>query len=623
MKESKLNRERLLMRIDRKICGGHQVPAVLYHRLSDDGKTAEKLARGRVVMAGAKGIESAGMVLGTYGLSENSLPLFFALGTAMKICGRMIAAHTQNENGAYWDLLLSEKIGKLGLFRPAVHAALVDKGFTTEEIEKLKSLPVEVYKTELQIANETRMQNGIVPIGSGLTMIGYGDILTGGAVTLLGLCTFPVGDFFYRESDQVRAAEFRVGRSAKHTVYQRGIQNDHIGMTDKINLMSMTPEAIFALKYWLAAGGNFLAGFNGLVNGLSGFTQAFALQRERESSRRTTEMATHFIQALTSEPFIATKRRWQEHVSIYQDDPLDIKIQEGIVIRDFKARLPNGGQSGLLPINLTLEKGCSAIFRADSGTGKSSTFMAMLHLLDHEGSIHFVKNGTVNNIHRLKDPEEVAENILFVTKEAVDPTDRIADLFKNSFLYKHQDLYKKHLEKNPKKYVDLAWQTADNLLEQEIKKMRKGKRSVFPKDMLPVIIEIFEGRIKWVNSLLKEAKGNLAKKDMNSERIFSSLSAGQKERLLVTVAVKTVESGKIKAVILDEPVGHLGEANRRLQIKELKAIQEKAPLLITTHEHVDQLQTELGNCQILDLDNPNQKQEEDKEETEVECNHVL
>jgi energy-coupling factor transporter ATP-binding protein EcfA2 len=590
--------------LDRRICGENQIPALSFEKLGGDKEEAVVLAWDRIKLAIATGIEIFGRGLATFGLSSKAPPAIFGLSAGLIVASGMYRIHEKNNSGSRWSLLLLNKVSGLGPHRRAVEATLINAGIATEEVEGLFNLSNNVYNAELAGVNLQKWRDSLIPVSSGVAMSMYGDYLSALVVTILGLSSFPLGEKFYRESNVVRAAESRAGRSAKIGEYIKKVQREHIAMTDKVNFLSYTPELLFALKY-LTKSGNALPALYGFQQGLQGLTGVLNSQRIRESTKRTTEIAMHLVEAISNRPFIATPQRWREHVKEARDNDLPgVGLRNGLVIRNFTAQLPTGEKTGLAPISVEAALNSAVIIRAESGAGKSVTLMGIMHLLEHAGSIFIIKKGKKVNVHSLKGPEEVAQEILLVTDEGVNENDRVADLFKEYFLESNEGMYEAHRRKNDPLLTELAWKMADNLLEKEIEKLEKSEKGVFPKTMESVLREIRDQRNLWVSGCLSKQGGNIASEGIKPERVFSTLSAGEKRRMLVAVAEVAVLSRPRTAVILDEPLAHLDSKNRELQLRALKRIEEgKSPvaLLIVSHENIEELESSLNNCQMVEI----------------------
>ena len=98
---------------------------------------------------------------------------------------------------------------------------------------------------------------------------------------------------------------------------------------------------------------------------------------------------------------------------------------------------------------------------------------------------------------------------------------------------------------------------------------------------------------------------------------FSTLSSGEKRRLICTLALeKTKTKPQIKLLILDEPLAQLDSASIQDQIDILHQIQKlpHAPaLLIISHHHIDELTKQLSQLQLIKFDEENLHQKAFKE----------
>lgn len=378
-------------------------------------------------------------------------------------------------------------------------------------------------------------------------------------------------------------------------------------MTTRSNIFENASGAVFATKYLLDPNGKTGASYKGIRDTFSVLATPLMVQRDKESAKRHVDVAKQVIETLTSWPLIATKRRYTEHVEkqgvVIVPRP---SIENGVLIDTFKAILPSGKDTNMEPFSLAVAKGETAVLRAKSGKGKSVTLMALLHLLEHTGSVHLVTQGVAKDLHEFGSPATIAQNILLVTEEGLVGTERIADRFRALFEQTHQDLLTAHLKKWDRSMVEMAWRTADNLLEAEIRKLDDGEKSVFPAKMQPTLEEIRCVRGHWVQEELKDLDqdGPLAQSDVTPKRVYVTLSPGQKNCLNFTVAKKMIEVTAPQVVLYDEPFAHLDEENRRLQLGRLRALQESdkaVALIIVSHGNVDELTQGLPRVKIVQL----------------------
>src|SRR5258708_10524104 len=152
----------------------------------------------------------------------------------------------------------------------------------------------------------------------------------------------------------------------------------------------------------------------------------------------------------------------------------------------------------------------------------------------------------------------------------------------------HMKLLREHQDKYPDPDVlEMAWASADNLVEQEI---AKSAKSDYSKSILQDFDTRRKKRNEWVKSQLERQGGNIASK-ITPDRVFGTLSEGEKRRILVAMADVASRVGERVAIILDEPLANLDEKNKALQIKALKRIQEEhaVALIIISHDIISAL----------------------------------
>lgn len=602
--------------LDKLICGEYQIPAEEFERLTEDPVKTAELMRGRRQVLGGVALGATGVGLSTYALSNPTYAPLYALATVLTVTGNITQARASNKNGSLWSMALQEKVNELGPYTSSVEAALVDAGFAEDEIH-LASLHGDAYTTELNYVRLQLLQRILNPLSSAAGMVGYGDYALAAAISGIGLSGIPIGEAFYKESNVYRSAKQRAARAARHFPYLEQLAREHRSMTTRSNALRSVGDVMFATKYLIDPMGKTAASLKGIPEALGDLSAPLSFQRTRESAKRQVGITKQLIETLTSKPFIATRARYREHIAehgvrVISNPP----IHDGILVDSFKAVLPSGEETAMQPFSLSVEKGETAILRAESGTGKSITLMALLHLLEHSGSVHLVRGGSAKDIHTFESQAEIARHILFVTEEGLNGTDRIADRFRDLFEQTHQDLFQAHLKKWDRTMVEIAWRTADNLLETEIKKLEKGERAVFPARMWAVLEEVRSERNGWVQERLRRQDGNLARKRITPQRVYSTLSAGEKSSLNFEVAKSTIEETGVKVIIFDEPLAHLDERNRKLQLERLRALQESnraVALIIVSHGSLQELKEGLPRVNVVHM------YEDAKAEADVSC----
>ena len=572
--------------------------------MTEDPDKAAELRNGRRQLLAGVVMEAAGVGLSTYMLSDPKYAPLYAMTTVLSMAGTITQARAANQNGCVWRTALQEKVSELGAYIAPVEAALVDAGFTEEEIH-LASLPDKAYITELNYIRLELVRRLLNPLSSAAGMAAYGDEVFAGIVAGIGLAGIPLGEAFYRESNVYRAAKSRVARAAKHVRFLAQLDREHINMTTRSNVLNSVGDVVFAAKYVLDPYGKTAASLKGIPAAFGGLVTPLAFQRSRESAKRQVGVTKQVIETLTSQPFIATQARYNEHVAeqgvtVVSNPP----IKYGILIDKFKAVLPSGEDTEMEPFSLAVAKGETVVLRAESGTGKSITLMALLHLLEHTGSVHLVADGEAKDVHEFDNRAAIAKNILLVTEEGLIGTERIVDRFRALFEQTHQDLLEVHLKKWDRTMVEVAWRTADNLLEAEIKKLNDGQRSVFPAKMQTVLEEIRSVRDQWVRGQLKRQNGNLARSRITPQRVCDTLSPGEQSSLNFEVAKAMIEETTPQVVIFDEPLAHLDEKNRKLQLERLRVLQESneaVALILVSHGDLQEFIEGLPRVSVVQL----------------------
>lgn len=590
---------KVLHLLDRGICGEFQIPAFKLEELSSDSRASTKLARRRVAEAVGTFLEVAGRGIATFGISGTEPHILFFGGTLLVVAGGSLRFHTRARSGAQWSQTLQETLIGLGPHKTAAMGTLVDKGISEEELRSIGGLPQSISLAEGAHPVLSRARYVLTPMGSGIGMILAGNDIVGPLLAGTGLAAIPFGERSYKKSSR-RRAKLRLATSARHGRYVKRLLKDGSRQSDRLNISSYIPEGGLLFAYLANLGGNALQNVYGITQGARDFGNAMNIQNQREAARRDTEIATILINTISNKPFIATPQRWREHiaeagVAVFSEIP----FKNGIVIRDFRAQTPAGEYVKLAPITMEVPANGAAVLRAESGDGKTITLMGIMHLLEHKGSVCLVKDGEVIDVHSLSGPKDINENIVYIAKDDINEHDRVVDLFKTYFQESHMALFNEQMSRHQDKdMMEAAWTTADNLLEQEITKLKSESSG----SMLHDFKKLREKRNMWVKHKLHEQGGNIA--DITPDRVFGTLSEGEKRRVIVAMADVATQVRKRVAVILDEPLANLDEKNKARQIEMLRRIQERqsVALIVISHDNIPALQEGLNNCQVINLE---------------------
>lgn len=595
-------------RIDSFFCSQTQLPSTLLSNISHK-TTANYVARLRSYTLLGILLEIIGYFLITFSFFHSQSLWTLSGGISLKIIGAMVSSKCQNLSGVTWSLELQNYLKNLKTHGQEIQSILTNAGCSENEISSLSGLPSEVYQTEINSYQRSCLLNIGIPIACGLALLLNGEILTSVIIILLGLLSFPIGEHFFREHTFRNESQLRIGRSAQMSSYIREVYNDHIGLTTRINFLSQIPLIIFCFRFLWGGGSQLLAVFFGLTQGLIGLSGTLAFQRLRVSALRTTDVAKHLISILTSNSFIISPSRWLEHsLSSQTSPPSNLKGQflNGVVLLNFAAQIELQGRklNSLPPINLEIPDGGIAILQAPSGFGKSTFLLALLHLIEHSGEIYFVSEGNWINIHSMTQ-KNVESSFFFLREDCLEKNARLLDLFKDP-LQVHLKELKSEMDKNfGKTLTELAWNASDNLIEQELKNIEGGKQSLFSRDMLTSLKMMRTKRIQILSNILLESEGNLVTSRIHPERVFSSLSSGEKRRILCLIAYETAKTNCFtRLIILDEPLTHLDTENMEYQIKNIQKIQRlphPPAILLISHHFISKIKDALNNVQTINL----------------------
>lgn len=188
-------------------------------------------------------------------------------------------------------------------------------------------------------------------------------------------------------------------------------------------------------------------------------------------------------------------------------------------------------------------------------------------------------------------------------EEGIEKNARLLDVFNKPLQVYLEDLKREMKEQFGVTLTDLAWNASDNLIEQEIKHLEEGKRSVFPREMTELLRQMRQKRAAILSDIMQTAEGNLVTSRIYPERVFSTLSSGEKRRTMCLLAYEMAKThSSIRLVILDEPLTHLDTENMDFQIKTIQRIQSlpnPPALLIISHHFITTLKEHLKHVQLV------------------------
>lgn len=596
-------------------CGSTQLPASLILQITDRKQVFKKLIFLRIFVAFCFFLEIVGLFLITLGLFSQDSSSLLILGIGMKIFGGLFCAQMQNRAGVILSLELQESLKSFRTHFQEISSLLADKGCSESEISSLHNLPSDVYQSELASCRKASLSNILAPFSCCLGLLVGGEYWSAAAVITLGMLSFPIGEYFFREYSFRHDNEMRLARSAKMVSYLKEIYQKHIALTLRVNALSQLPLLLFGLRFLCKDSGHLLAVFFGMTQGLACLTGTLSFQRVRVTSLRSTQVAINLIKTLANENLIITPSRWRQHCEASKiatphlamiDFTHYDKLKSGVILQQFSAKglVKERGAQGLFPITCWIPKGGGCILQAPSGRGKTTLLAAIFHLIEHSGDLFFIENGHLENVHHME-RDFFEDSIVFFKEENIEKSARIVDLFKNIPYPEWIAIRDQARTGWGEKVASLAWDASDNLIETEIQNLLKHNPSVFPQDFVNTLQMMREARIITIETICKAAGGNLATERIFPERIFSTLSAGEKRRLLCTLSLESALLRKMtKLIILDEPLAHLDADSIQKQIESIQRfqLQPNAPaLLLISHQHIEELSEKMTASQILTL----------------------
>ncbi|MBS0621586.1 MAG: ATP-binding cassette domain-containing protein [Verrucomicrobia bacterium] len=591
-----------LFKFDQIWCGNHQIPASLLSEVSENEKFPITLALFRCFLSIAVIGELVGYFFITFGFASHRPVWMFLLGVILKIGCALTGAFFQNKSGAFLSLELQKYLDRLKTHTLEIRSFLTDKGCSELELGSLPSLSHEVYQAELNSYQKARLLNIGAPLFCGIALFINGDHLISILIILLGLLSFPLGEKFFRENTFRKESELRLGLAAQLFQYVEKVYNEHVGLATKVNLLSQLPLLLFAFRFLGGGSGDLLASFFGITQGLIGLTGTLAFQKARVSSIRTTQTATHLIHALVSPEFIMTSRRWAEHCASDKTATATSSclFTKGVMLKNFSPHVSFLKQDHF-SLSCSIPSGSICLLKAPSGKGKSTFLAALTHLIEHTGNMFFIEQARLMNVHQLT-REEFERKIFFLREENFDKNARILDLFKIVTLHEVNSLLEEMKINFNSLLVDLAWKAPDNLISQEIRNLETHTLSLFPQKMLNPLKKMREKQLAHLNALFKTGGGSLENDRIHPERNFSSLSSGERRRVLTLLALETCRcDGNISLVILDEPLTHLDYANVDWQMRTIAQLQKlpSAPaILMISHHFVEEVKDRLKADEI-------------------------
>ena len=552
-------------------CGNNMLPARYLEPFLLDVSPVASIIKCRLGIALSVLVEIFGIWVITVGLLPWVPFWVLGLGALSALASHLGATILQSHSAALWQLQLSEALRQVRLHAPQVRTMLADRGFSEIEINALQTLPVDLYNAEVHSYTRTRLLMIGVPFACSCGLLMADSRLLATAVLGLGVLSVPLTEWYFRKRVRRIDEAMRIGRITFVLSYLRRALRSHGVLMVQIQTLGQLPLVLFLVRYAFGLGGDLLASYFAITQGLRGLTNSLLLQRQRTSAHQAVEIGRHLLEALASPALLVSKPQWAHHFqeqNILSSSP----ITDGVIIQDFvvSSMFPQR----LRAISAAIPNGVCTLLEAPSGRGKTLLLLAIAHLIDHSGDLFFVSNGHAINAHLLGE-QGILNAILIRQESEIDRASRLVDQFRPYLRHRLHDRYEEMKRTWGEELTEIVWRSGDSRLARLV-----YSSEILPWEMRSSVEILRLERNKIVTQLLKSAE--LA---LSPEKSYGSLSSGEKRRVLALSALTIAQCDPEKRlIILDEPFANLDRGGMNRQADVLQRIQETGKaLLIVSH----------------------------------------
>lgn len=481
-------------------------------------------------------------------------------------------------------------------YQSIVKAHLKNEGFTDSEIGHIQNIRSIVYTSELErlfISEATKIASSI---SIALIMFLIDNAIWGVAILVTIWAIYYLKTNILSKQFDARYIIYNIANHSLNIPLIEKANLSHLFYTVGMNFIGFFGLALSALSLVFSFDLSTFAVYIGIgiaVAQLSTISSNLASRYENEVKIK---MIVCLFELMGSKNFLISKKNIDDHLA--QNSRFNAEnAPKGIYIDNFKLDLDFMKGEEIQNFNLHLKPGEIAVLKAYSGKGKTTLVNAINHKVNHSGDVIFVGN-RVENIHTYLKEGKIERFAKTFSVDEIDPNITVAELFNPVAKSKY---------KIPIRSVEL-----DQLLQDAGQDMPfsllsdfKNKTGGWIKDEVKKEVDKYLNfRNRYVNSTLSKLGGNLSHKKVSASRIFSTLSTGEKLRVVVGYAKCFVQTSSPKLVLIDEPFGQLDkEVNLTLQVNIIKEItNSKNPpsIIIISHQYIDRIKTEL-KAKVINL----------------------
>lgn len=623
----------LMMTLDRYSVGRTELPASSLRHIAETPILTD-ISMNRLGALGLQTAESVAKGLVAFGLTEKApwfsttiefpiigshtvnIPVVAVMGLVTQGASFLLKHELQNRAGFTQETVLMDAMQRFVSHRGVVESALVQAGFSKEEVEGVGQLPVAIYNGIFDTTTRTKLERVLSPLAVGMGLVVGGSETTGLALTSLSVLTDPLAKALYKVADwtgrRMRAARTLMDKIFLNNVFRK----EHLPRTRKSNAISTLP--IFSTALSLVTGTeNLLGRALGINTALLGILNLVPSLRGEESNRRLVGKTQAVVEAMRDPYYLVLPANFRKYVEEIGSKEVDVQPGFcGLVVRDLTVVTPDGKPTGINNLSFELRAGESTIFIGESGKGKSLMFGGITRVIrSGQSQVVLIEESgrqiNLNDFANGDDPmRKIEEMIIIGSLQSIEPLAQVVDLFKGIF-------NKTYIPSNELKEDLMAdflrgTRLSNSMLLAEIniwKDSNSRQRPMFADEVMKELERYYYQRLEWMAAQLDgtDVPANLRGGIIPPSRLLKDMSDGQRtQMMLFSTYKKVLDMPNVRCVLLDEPVRGLDKSTNlptALEIIErIKRIRGGIAVGIITQDKIEELSA-ATKSPILDLDN--------------------